>query len=331
MTRTFRYAYVLAKIYGVLARSFVGNNYQEILRLRKLGELYDRLFPGERREVPEHQLASELEERIVSAGIRSLTSILDLLGQPVEILVHILRKFEYEGVKSVIRGIAHGRPEEAQVWDLGRYSGVDLAGSKDYQRTIASSEFSWVLPLLENTSLVKIENRLDRDYYARMMALANKLPARDRSGVKRLVSLEISLANVVWALRLRFFFGMDAAGAQDLLIPGLIDTQRKAIDQVFTIPSDSLEDWRKWKFGWLLEEQLNESFQSPDPVRAEHQAVRRLYARAHQLFHQDPFTLTPLVAFFKLKEYESELLQTAVEALRLAVPEQDVLALIGAG
>ena len=34
MSRTSRYAYILAKIYGILARSFVGENYRDILRLQ---------------------------------------------------------------------------------------------------------------------------------------------------------------------------------------------------------------------------------------------------------------------------------------------------------
>ena len=34
MSRTSRYAFILAKIYGVMARSFVGANYRDLLRLK---------------------------------------------------------------------------------------------------------------------------------------------------------------------------------------------------------------------------------------------------------------------------------------------------------
>ena len=187
-----------------------------------------------------------------------------------------------------------------------------------------------MLPLLETTPLVEIENMLDRQYYFRLLQLAKGLPSKDRTGVQRLVSLEITLSNVIWALRLRFFFGMEGEKAQALLIPGMVDEQRKAVGRVFDIPPDAVEEWRKWRFGWLLEDQLGESFQSPDPVRAEQKAMQRLYVRAHQLFHQNPFTLSPLVAYFTLKDYEAALLKIAVEAIALAVPEQDVLAIVGA-
>jgi vacuolar-type H+-ATPase subunit C/Vma6 len=331
MIPTFRYSFVLAKIYGMLARSFVGDNYRQILRLKRVQDIYDRLYPGERAEKPEHQLTLELEARIVQSGIATMIFVMDLMGEPEQILVHVLRKFEYQGVKSVLRGLA---PTEergaAQVWDLGRFGSVDLAHAADPLAAIGESPYAWVLPLLKTTPIVRIENMLDQEYYRQLLALTRALPQKDRAGVSRLVHLEIGLADVLWALRLRFAFGMDAEKARGLLIPGMLEAERRAVEQAFEIPADSIEGWRKWRFGWLVEDQLSESFRAPDPVRAEQKGTRRLYTRAHQLFHQAPFTLTPIVAFFKLKEYEVGLLKTAVEALRLSVSEQDVLALVGA-
>jgi vacuolar-type H+-ATPase subunit C/Vma6 len=330
MMRTSRYAFIQAKIYGILAKSYIGENYKEILRVRKIGELFDLLYPGERKDLPEYMLTADLEHRIVVESIRSMTMVLDLLGNDEPILVHILRKYEYQALKSVIRELVSGAAGGVAVWDLGRYAGIDLGGSKEYRSAIESSSYSWIVPMLAGTPIVRIENALDRDYYIRFQKTAAALPPRDRAGVMRLVSLETVLANAIWALRLRFYFGLDAEKAEELLVPGLGDTYRKAIMQSFEIPADSLDGWRRWKLGWLVEDQLGENFKSPDPIRAERSATRRLYKRAHQLFHQDPFTLTPLVAFFKLKEYESSLLSTAAEALRLSVTEQEVLSLIGA-
>jgi vacuolar-type H+-ATPase subunit C/Vma6 len=330
MSRTSRYAFIMAKLYGILARSFVGQTYRDILRLKKVSELYDTLFPGERSEAPEHTLTEDLEARIVRAGIDSMTYVLEQLGDAPEILVHILRKLEYQSLKAVLRGMAHGTVEQARIWDLGPYAGIRLE-NKDKAEAIRKSPYAWVLPLLETTPLFEIENSLDRDYYVRLLQLARGLPSRDRTGILRLASTQVALANMIWALRLRFFFGMDAEKATPLLIPGMVDAQRKAVARVFEIPPDSIEEWRKWKYGWLLEDQLGEAFQAPDPVRAEQKADQRLYTRAHQLFHQNPFTLSPLAAYFTLKEYEASLLKTAVEAIALSIPEQDVLSIVGAG
>jgi vacuolar-type H+-ATPase subunit C/Vma6 len=170
---------------------------------------------------------------------------------------------------------------------------------------------------------------LDTEYYSRLLALARGLPAGDRTGILRFVRHEVTLVNVTWALRLRFFFGFTWENARPLMIPGLADSSRRAVSRAFEIPPDSIEEWRKWRFAWLLEDQFTESFQAPDPIRAARHADLRLYTRAHQLFHQSPFTLAPLFAWFKLKEYEASLLKSAVEALWLSMPEQELLALVG--
>ncbi|HVO40081.1 MAG TPA: V-type ATPase subunit [Spirochaetia bacterium] len=332
MIRSFRYAYVLAKLYGMLARTYVGRNFEDLLRLRKLEDLSRRLFPEKAPGGPQlgHPLeADEIEERIVGQTIRSLLGVLSLLGEPDEILIHLLRSYEYQGVKSVMRAIVNGTGEEPRIRDLEKYAGIRFVPGGDHEKSLASSPYSWILPLLKEKPLFELENMLDRDYYATLRRLVRKLPPADRRGVERLVTLEISLANVTWALRLRFFFSVDEESARPLLIPGGAASQRRALAEAFQIQADSLDGWRAWRYSWLLEDQLGESFRSPDPVRAEQKAARRLYVRAHQLFHEDPFTLTPIASFFRLKQFETSLLMTAVEGVRLAIPEQEILSFAG--
>jgi vacuolar-type H+-ATPase subunit C/Vma6 len=330
MSRTSRYAFITAKVYGVMARSFIGAGYRDLLRLKSLAELSDRLFPGERAQAADEPVPIELEARIVRASIEAMTGVLDYLGDAPPILVHTARKLEYQNVKSVVRGMVHGTADEPRIWDLGRYAAIRLQGATDPRKAIKASPYSWILPLIGTVPLAELENRLDRDYYEKFLQLTRALPARDRTGVLRLITAEIALANVVWALRLRFYFKLDAQSARVLLIPGTSSSVRAALAEVFEIPADSAEGWRKWRYGWLLEDQLGDAFAAPDPVRAEQKASQALYARAHQSFHQNPFTLGPLVAYFKLKEYEASLLGIAVEALHLSVPEQDILNIVGA-
>jgi vacuolar-type H+-ATPase subunit C/Vma6 len=331
MSRTSRHAFIMAKVYGIISRSFIGENYRDLLRLKSLSELSERLFPGgPAQPAPKPlRLPIELEERIVRSSIAAMTYVLDYFQDPPPILVHAARKLEYQNVKSVVRGIVNGQLENLRLWDLGAYAAVRLAGAKDMRKTIHASPYSWILPLLETEPLSLVENRLDREYYARFMQLARALPARDRVGVVRLGAAEIALASVIWALRLRFFFRMDAVQAGALLVGGTSGSVRAAIEEAFEIPVDSADGWRKWRYGWLLEDQLSDSFTAPDPIRAEQRASRALYARAHAALHQNPFTLGPLVAYFKLKEYEASLLGVAVEALNLSMPEQDVLDIVG--
>ncbi len=346
MSRATRYGFILAKIYGIMARSYLGKNYRDILRLKNLNELRDRLFPAEKTEGSAKVAPEELEAEIVEAGIASMTYVLDYLREPVPILVHVLRRHEYANVKSVLRGLggaaqteARSGPAsearfwaapEARFWDLGAYASLRRAEPRDREAALKKSPYAWVLPLIGTMPLSQVENRLDQDYHARFLSLAQSLPAADRAGVVRMARLEIALANVIWALRLRFYYGLEWERARKLLVLQRADHEKRALERIFEMQPDATDDWRRWRYGWLLSDQLAEGFRAPDPVRAEQKASQALYLRYRHAFHQDPFTLCPIVAYFKLKEHEASLLTTAVEALELSVPEQDVMTIVGA-
>jgi len=329
VSRTSRYAFILAKVYGVMAKSFVGSAYRDLLRLKSLSELADRLFPGERAAAPAAAVPLEVEVRIVRASIDAMIAVLDYLRDPPQLLVHAARKAEYQTAKALARALAHGRAEDIRVWDLGKYSGFRTKDAKDPEKALRSSDYSWILPLAGSMPAAQLENRLDRDYYQRFVILAEALPSADRTPVLRLARTEIALVNVIWALRLRFFFKFDAEKARPLMIPGMGAAVSAAVDAAFDLSADAQEDWRRWRFGWLLSDQLGETFTAPDPVRAEQKATQFLYQRARQAFHQNPFTLGPLVAFFRLKEYEAAMLNVAAEALHLSIPEQEILSITG--
>jgi vacuolar-type H+-ATPase subunit C/Vma6 len=220
MNRTSRYAYLLAKIYGILAKSFVGANYRDILRLRSVTELYDRLYPGERREVPEYQLTADLERRAAEEAVRTMVAVLEMLGDPPRVLVHLLRRYEYLTVKSVLRTVAHGLPSEPVDWDLGRWDQLQRREGQSWRDVVAESPYAWALDRMEKDSLLAAESALDKEYYQTLQRLVHELPARDRSGVRKLVALETGVTNALWALRLRFLFGMDAEHAAGFLIAG---------------------------------------------------------------------------------------------------------------
>ncbi len=330
MSRTSRYAFIQAKVYGVMARSFVGSAYRDLLRLKSLSELSERLFPAEKADAPAPAAPLELEARVVRASIDAMVAVLDYLRDPPRLLVHAARRAEYQTAKVLARALAHGRAEDIHVWDLGKYSGFRLKDAKDPQKALLSSDYSWVVRLAGSMPPAQLENRLDQDYYQRFLLLAEGLPSADRIPVLRLARTEIALANVIWALRLRFFFRFELEKARPLMIPGMSAGVAAAVSAVFELAADSQEDWRRWRYGWLIADQLGETFTAPDPVRAEQKAVQFLYQRARKAFHQNPFTLGPLVAFFRLKEHEAAMLNVAAEALHLSIPEQDILAITGA-
>lgn len=325
-----RRGYLLAKMYGTVARSFLGANFRDLLRLKSLAEIQAVLWPPAEGDAEPPLAAVDMEARISRAAVAAMITVLDSLEDPAEIVVHILRKTEYQNLKLILRGLADGHVDSARLLDLGRWASLGIAGVTDFEKAVRSSPYAWTVAASKSTSRLLLENQLDLAWYRELLRLARALPPRDRMGILRYVLLEISVMNAVWALRLRFAFGMDEATARPLLLPTLSDPVRTALARAFAIPPDSVEEWRAWRFGWLLADQLGgEAFAGPDPVRAEAAASRRLAVRAHQLLHQFPFTLCPVVAYFALKQHEASLLTVAVESVALGLGERERAAIAG--
>jgi hypothetical protein len=329
MIRTFEYAFILAKTYGMLSRFHLGESYRDLLRLRSVEELGERLFPGSTAESGAGGIAADLEARIGAACVGTLVRVLDLMGGRQPLLVHMLRRFEYAAVKAALRRLIHGLAGAVHP-DLGHYACVDLAPGPDLRARLLRSPYKWIMSRVEaGEPLPGIESALDHAYYAALVGQVSALHPRDRSGVSRLVQREISLANALWALRLRFSFGYTLDRAARFLLPSRVDRSRRAAEEVFSLPADSADAWRRWKHGAFLASQLGDTFSAPDPAGFEQAASRFLAEKARRQFHQDPFTLTPLAAFFTLKQHEARLLGAAVEGLSLSIPAEDVLGIAG--
>ncbi len=328
MTGVARQGYLLARLYGSVARSFVGANLRDLLRLKSLLELQARLWPAV--EPAPAPSAADLEARIERSARDAMMEVLDFFERPPQILVHLLRRIECANVKLMLRSVAGGRREAMALADLGRYATVPETGATDPEAALRASPWAWAVEALAGATRAEVESRIDAWWYGELLRLAGELPSGDRTGVMRFVRFMAGVANAVGALRLRFVFGLDEAAAKRLLAPGVRGQDRQAVQRAFQIAPEAVEEWRGWRFGWLLEDQLADAFRRPDPVRAEAAAARRVSLRAHQLLHQYPMTLCPFVAWFVLREREAALLRSAVEGIELSIPENELTALVGA-
>jgi vacuolar-type H+-ATPase subunit C/Vma6 len=329
MTRSSRRVYLLAKVYGRVAHSFLGSSFRDLLRLKSLADLHAALWPGPVAEGQAAPTVDDLESRVTESVVREILSILESLGEPEEILVHLARRFELQTLRLTLRGVQTGSFDPSAAIPLGRWASLRLDDSRDAEKSLLASPYAWSVAALASRPVAMVENEADRRYFGELVRLAQALPAPDRLGVLRYVLLEVALVNAVWALRLRVTYGMDAAAARPLMVPGMGAVTGRAVFEAFEIPLDSAEEWRRWRFGWLLEDQLADQFRQPDPVGAEARASQRLFVRAHQLLHQFPGSVCPYVAYIALKQQEAAMLRTAIETVSLRIPEKDALTLAG--
>jgi vacuolar-type H+-ATPase subunit C/Vma6 len=323
MFRVCKYSYAYVKIFGKIAKSYLGRNLENLINLRKVSEMYNIVFPHEQVDISEYDLTKAFQKKITDNNISSIIYIISLLKDPHPVLIHFLRMYEYQNLKSVIQYIKNEETISPYIWDIGEYSSFKFTKAEEYEENIAASPYKWILK--DKGSLFEIQNKLDKQYYIKLAEIADTLKKPDKKGIKRIISNEILYQNIVWAFRLRFFFNIEKEEASGYLIP---DKRNRNILELFDFASDNPSEWREWKYYYLVEEQMSAGMTGLDPVRIEENAVKYMARLVKKLFHQDPFTLTPFVCFIKLKIMEANLLKSVIEGFTMNMTAGEILTIL---
>jgi vacuolar-type H+-ATPase subunit C/Vma6 len=345
-------AYAYTKACGIIGKSFVGKRLAVLGRLRGLSE-FDRLvFPELRRELPGRELLFDLETRIVQRAVDHILKIVNAYRNPPELLVRLLRSYEYGDLKTCLHYMAGGMKKIPAVSNLGRFGTVRFEAFPDMQAMLAGTEFDFLLGqnLAEmQADITPVETELDKRYYLGLKDSLRSLSGDDRAIAERILAEEISLRNCSWALRLRTYFNkspsetakylMDIAMRAGLEeIPGGIRERRpvphfKEISlaaealQALELPLDSRRDWHGWRWEHFLNPEKGGEWRA-DPRYFQNAASEYLYQLALHCLHQSPMSISTGFCFIKLMQFEEDILTSVAEGLGLGMGGSDVFELL---
>jgi vacuolar-type H+-ATPase subunit C/Vma6 len=342
-------AYVYAKVCGILGKSLVGRRVSSLARVDRLSALDRLVFPKESRELPERELLPDLERRITGRAVSQILSIVSSFSRPPELLLRLLRTWEYADLKSALNALVNGEPGFPAWTDLGPFGTVRFTGYPDLAAMVKETEFEFLLDremaVARGGDAVKAQTELDKHYYGALWRALRKLPAGDRVVSERILGEEISLRNCIWALRLRTYYGMASAEVSERLMdirplkaakagrrpdsrPGPGDSL--AADALASLDF-ALDNRPAWA-GWRRERFLNPEFPgqpwTADPRYFQNAAGDYLYRLALRSFRRRPFSLDTAFCFIRLKQYEEDLLTSVAEGLGLGMSSQDVFAML---
>jgi vacuolar-type H+-ATPase subunit C/Vma6 len=325
MNRVSRYAFIHAKIHGIMAKSYVDDRIRTLLRYTNLLELSRELFPSQQISVGEHDLIRDVQLKFEKKTISALVRIVSFFPEPPPLLVHVLREYDFRNLKTLFRGRFTGIVD-LPLWDIGPYGEVPL-DREGFPENLKNTRFEDLLEGSGEKDMFHREFELDKRYFAELAAVVRRLPSRERRIVEPLVSLEITLQNLVWAMRLRNYFNLPWEEAEKLLFPTGYAEIPGLAQNLYELPFDDPAPWEKTKYGRLLG-----SFRDGriDPEGAEGAAMKYLYLRTRRLFYGNPFTLSAVYAFFRIKRYESMLVKSVSEGVRMNIPPARLAEMIGA-
>ncbi|GHV60631.1 hypothetical protein AGMMS49587_02590 [Spirochaetia bacterium] len=331
-------AYLYAKDCGIIGKSFIGKRVPVLGQVNCLSDLDRLIFPLSGRELPERELLLDLEKRITRRSVKQIVTIVNSFFSPPELLVRLVRAYEYSDLKSSLSALVTGDASLPDFTDIKPFGTVKFKAFPDLNAMLGGTEFEF---LIQNTELsregdpIGAQIALDCHYYTSLWKAMRVLPKYDRGAAERILSQEISLRNSIWVLRLRTYYGMDADEAGKHLMDIMVKKGRGpeislAADAriALSLPLDTRSAWAGWKQERFLNpEKPGQSWQA-DPRHFQNAASEHLYRMVLHAFRQKPFSIDAAFCFVKLKQFEEDLLISVAEGLGLGMSSRDVLALL---
>jgi len=323
-------AFAWAKACGIIGKSFLGKNIQRLYPITRLSELDRALFPTNPLDLPERELSVALERRIAERASAHVLSIMDAFTKPSAALTTLVRSWENADLKTCLAAISAGQKSRPPITGIGQYRTIDFEAFPDIAGMTAGTAYAWLAGAHGQKSLVDLETELDLRYYQTLWSELARLPKSDRQGFQALIIEEITLKNIVWAFRLRSYYKLDALE----LDSRLVDLESKGISLAKAardtngFAMDKREDWKGWKYSYLLNPEKSGEYWRLDPRYAQNSAARRLYHHAKSIFRRNPFSSDTIACFIKLMQFEEDILTSVAEGLALGIPARDALASI---
>ncbi|MDR3301750.1 MAG: V-type ATPase subunit [Spirochaetaceae bacterium] len=331
-------AFVYAKSCGIIGKSFIEKRMSRLSAISSPHELENIVFPAEKNDKDD---LDSLETKLIKRSIDAVRSVVGAFRSPPEILIILLRTYEYNDLKKALQAICAGQAT-APLWtDLREFSTVHFEAYPDLKAMLKGTEFSKNLFLLKEGGVEFGKNQhgdrlsalLDRHYYMRLIAALSRVPKNDVLGARRLFSEEISLLNCALALRLRSYYGMNEAEIRAHLIGGKLQKGGAALDRdacsSLSMGLDHLADWQDWRRKAFLNTEGGGKYWKCSPRHFQNAASFYLYNIARRNLRCRPFSLDTACCFIRLKQFEEQLLTGIAEGAKLSIDAGEALKTLG--
>lgn len=184
----------------------------------------------------------------------------------------------------------------------------------------------------ENSGKSGVEE--DRRQIMTLWQAVSSLRGNDREHLGRLYRMEISFKNILWALRLKVYYNFSNEEVLENLVYG--DRRRSRSDvlvreAVSILGKDisSYDDWKSWRYSQYLNPHEEGVVWEIDPTWIERSLKNHLARAYRRFFHKDPMSVTSLVSWFRIKQYELDCIRAVAEGLRLGIESEHIMEVAG--
>lgn len=281
--------------------------------------------------LPESELATAAERALRSRPYKALEGIEPGLARTDPFFGALVRKREIVYLEDLLAAAAEARAVAPAPFDTPFDIEFDPTAYPDLAKMLKRSRYQSAIEA-GLADLPAVKNRLDRQYYSELWAAARELPEVLAAAIPALIRTEAELENIAWALRLKRYYRMGATEIEGRLVELAGAEVRVRALEALAFRPDTRSDWAEWKWSRLVPglgpgqggAETGEWRLSHRGLEAAARKYRfRLLKRCLHL-HMDSYT--PLYAYFRLKEMESDAMRGIVEGIKLETPAAEIAA-----
>ncbi len=328
-----RYAYGTARVHAMKVKLFPKETYAKLLVMA---------LPEITRFIEESEYKAEVDELARTySGIdlvefathlnlaRTFTKLMEMtMGEPHDLIVEYLRRWDIWNIKTILRGKTYGASDEEIVrilvpsGELAREYLQTLVRKPSVEEVIAALKGTVYYDVIKDIgyteSSMKVEDELDKFYYARMVDLVSRIGGS--SLYLTVIKMEIDVANLKTLFRLKNA-GISGSRVLEYVIPGGLYLSDKEIEKMADVPFDEfvalLGKYRYWS---AISDLVTERMESLSKI--ELRLDKYLNEHVWKISTFNPLTVLPMLGYMLSKDAEVDNIQAIVRGKEAGLSQE---------
>ncbi len=342
MTALFQYPAVNAKLKALSSNMLKEKDFQNLIELNSVQEAFNYLynntyyqeyleeFSGQ--EIHRRQLELKLKKSIVLSEDFLKKYLSSDLKNFVE---KYFKKFEIEDLKIILRTILLEN-EDDYLSDNLIY--INRNKKIDFNNLIQASSYSELQEVLKeldyadvldefaeqyqkNKNLFQIEMALDFNWFSQLNKLAAKLSNQDQKYFDEIIGTHIDLLNIQWIYRIKKYYNLSSGEILNYIIPFHFKIKREELQNMSQV--NNAEDLLEHILYGPYQELLENAIKGVNNI-FERFFLNYIYRKLKQIKSKSFFSISNILAYLYIREYELRDIITIIEGIRYSLPDERI-------
>jgi V/A-type H+-transporting ATPase subunit C len=326
-----RYAYGTARVHAMKIKLFPQETYSKLLvmALPELARFIEESeYKAEVDELARKYSGTDLIEFATHLNLaRTFVKLTEMtMGEPHELIVEYLRRWDIREIKTILRGKMYGASEEEILRVLVPSGELSIEFLQNLVRKLSVEEviaglkgtvyYDVIKDIDYSESLMKLEDALDKFYYVRMVDLVSKKGLSRYLGV---VQMEIDVVNLKTLFRLKNA-GISGSRVLEYILPNGLYLTGQEIENMANAPfAEFVTLLSKYPYWDAISDIVTERMESLSKIELRLDKYLNEHVWKTSTFH--PLTVLPMLGYMLSKDTEVENIQAIARGKEAGLSE----------